>query len=338
MTQTQAIVIIVIILVAAVGIWYAMRPSPAPTPAPPPTPPPEEVPQVLTFATSEDIDNLDPHFTVKNCEMRLTYLIYDGLLQYGKDPKKADPSLATSWEMSEDGLEYTFELRQGVTFEDGSPFNASVVKFSFERLMGVGAGPASPFEALDHVEVVDTYTVKFVLKRPFAPFLWTLASNFARIVPPSVMKHEVEGDWGQAWLSDHSIGSGPFRIESFLRGERVVLVRNENYWGTPPKLEKLIVRIIPEASTLRMELEAGTIDMAEGIIIEDIEKLKENPDIEVFETLGIGTTFLFFNTQKPPFDDRRVRLAIAHALDYDDIIAGPMKGYAQQVQGPIPEG
>jgi len=331
-TQTQAILVIAIIVIAAVGIWYATRPSPEPTPEPTPEP------QILTFATSEDMDNLDPHYTVKNCEMRLTYIIYDGLLQYGRDPEKVDPSLATDWEISEDGLEYTFQLRQGVTFEDGSQFNASVVKFSFDRLLGVGAGPAEPFGGIDHIEVVDTYTVKLVLERPFAPFLWTLASNFARIVPPSVMQHEVEGDYGQAWLSDHSLGTGPFKIDSLLRGESVVLVMNENYWGTASKLDKLIVRIVPEPSTLRMELEAGTIDLAEGIISEDIDKIKENPDIEVFESVGLGTTFLYFNTQNAPFDDRNVRLAIAYAIDYDEVIQGPLNGYGRQVQGPIPDG
>lgn len=340
-TTTQTAIIIAIIIIAAAGVWYVTRPTPTPSPSPSPSPTPSptpEEPQVITLGTNQDIDNLDPHYTVKNVEMRLTYIIYDGLLHYGKDPEKVEPSLATDWTISEDATEYTFTLRQGVTFEDGSPLNAEAVKFSFERLMGVSAGPAEPFGALDHVEAVDEYTVKFVLSRPFAPFLWTLASNFARIVPPSVMEHEVEGDWGQAWLSDHSLGTGPFKIEEFLRGESVTLVRNDDYWGEAPQLEKVTARIIPEPSTLRMELEAGTIDMTEGIILEDIEELQANPDINVFESLGVGTTFLYFHTQTAPFDDRNVRLAIAHAIDYDDIIEGPMKGYAQQIQGPIPIG
>jgi peptide/nickel transport system substrate-binding protein len=329
-TKIQATVVALIIVVAAIiGVaYYWSRPT---------LTPPEEY-TTLTFATNQDLDNIDPHVTTRNVEMRIAYVLYDGLVNFGKDPEKVDPMLATRWEASEDGLEWTFYLREDVKFEDGSPFNASVVKFSFERLLKIGAGPSDPYTVIDHIDVVSTYTVKFILKEAFAPFLSTLAAPFARIVPPSVLKHEVGNDLGQAWLSRNSLGSGPFRLGSWVLGERLVLIRNDNYWGPKPKLEEVTVRIIVESSSLRMELEAGTIDVAEGVTFEDVDKMKENKDITVFETPGVHITYLYVNTQKAPFNDVRVRKAIAYAIDYDAIVKGPMKGYAKPFQGPIPEG
>ena len=297
-----------------------------------------QAPQAIVFGTPEDMDNLDPHVTTMNCNMRLIYLIYDGLCQFGSDPSTVDPMLATSWEASDDGLSWIFQLRDDAYFEDGTHFDSSVAKFSFERLLGVGGGPSSPYQVIEEILAPEPYTLKFVLKEPFGPFIWTMCSVFCRIVPPSVTEHEKDGDWGQAWLADHSLGSGPFRLKSWEKGQRVVLEAKKDYWGGAPKLDEVIVRTIMEPATRKMELLAGTIDMAEQILIEDLDELIAAEGVKVFKAPSFHINYLYFDTQNPPFNDSRVRKAVAYALDYDALIDGIMKGWAVPHEGPVPIG
>lgn len=288
----------------------------------------------ITFATSEAQNKLDPHVTVKNVEMRLTYLLYDGLVTFGKDPAKVYPQLATSWETSEDGLIWTFNLRDDVYFEDGTHFDCSVVKFSFKRLLGIGKGPSAPFKVIKKVQCPQSYVAKFVLKKPFAPFIWTLASNMARIVPPSVMEHEEDEDWGQKWLTDHSLGSGPFRLKSWQKGQRIVLEGKKDYWGGAPKLDEVIVRTIKEPATLKMELLKGNIDIAEGVLVEDLQDLIAAEGVKVFNAPQFHMVYLYLDTQQEPFNNLLVRKAIAYAIDYPAIVKGIMKGWAERMEGP----
>ena len=293
---------------------------------------------VLVYATSKEPNNLDPQGQMVNSNFRLIYHMYDGLCALGPDVDVVYPQLATSWDVSEDGLTWVFHLRDDVYFEDGTHFDSSVVEFSFDRMFGIGGGQVSYNTSIKEVRPIDTYTVQFILKEPFAAFIWVLASMMDRIVPPSVMEHEVDGDWATAWLSDHSLGSGPFQLKSWEKGERIVLEAKEDYWGDPPKIDEFIVRTILEPSTMKMELLAGTIDMADGILPEDISDLEANPDINVFIGPGMRVNFLYFDTAKPPFDDARVRKAVAYAIDYEAINEGVLQGTGAQVSGPVPYG
>lgn len=295
-------------------------------------------PNAIVLGTSQGQDNLDPHVTTMNSNMRLIYLIYDGLCQFGSDATTVDPMLATSWEASEDGLSWTFQLRDDVNFEDGTLFDSSVAKFSFERLLGIGGGPSSPYQVVEEILTPGPYTLKFILKKPFGPFIWTMCSVFCRVVPPSVMEHETDGDWGQAWLADHSLGSGPFTLKSWEKGQRLILEAKKDYWGGAPKVDEIIVRTIMEPATLKMELLAGTIDIAEDILIEDLDEVAAAEGVEVFKGPSFHINYLYFDTQKPPFDDARVRKAVAYALDYDALIEAVMKGWATPHEGPVPIG
>ena len=292
----------------------------------------------IVFGTSQGQDNLDPHVTTMNSNMRIIYMLYDGLCQFGQDASTVDPMLAKSWEVSEDGLTWTFYLREDVKFEDGTHLDSSVVKFSFERLLGIGAGPSSPYEVIDEIKASEDYVVEFKLKEPFAPFLWTMASVFSRIVPPSVMEQEQDDDWGQAYLADHNLGSGPFRLKSWQKGSRLVLEAKEDYWGGAPKVDQVIVRTIMEPATLKMELLSGNIDIAEDILIEDLAEIESNENTKVFQGPSFHINYLFFDTQNSPFKNTLVRKAVAYAIDYNALINGTMKGWAVPHEGPVPIG
>jgi len=291
-------------------------------------------PTTIVLGTIEDMDNLDPAVTNINANMRLIYMIYDGLTTFGEDPSKVYPCLATSWGVSEDGLTWTFHLRDDVYFEDGTHFDSSVVKFSFDRLLAIGLGPSEPFTVIKDILTPEPYTVKFVLERPFAPFLWTVTSVFARIVAPSVMEHEKDGDWGKAWLSDHTVGSGPFRLKSWTKGQRLVLETKRDYWGTAPKVDQVIIRSIKEPVTLKMELLVGTIDIAEGILIEDLAELATTEGVEVVSGPSFRWTYIYGNVDTTPFKGLRVRKAVAYAIDYPAIIEGVLRGHVFQMEGP----
>jgi len=296
-------------------------------------------PQILKFATIEDVDNLDPHVTMANTSLRLVYVMYDGLVQVGPDPTRVYPMLATSWTVSENGLTWTFYLRNDVYFKDGTHFDSSVAKFSFERLLGIGLGPSSSYKVIDKITADEPYVLQFHLKHPCAPFLWMMAAAYARIVPPSVMEHEKEGDWGKAWLAEHDLGSGPFQLKSWVKGQRLVLEANKNYWGGSPKLDQLIVQIIKEPATLKMELLSGNVDIAEGILTSDLDALVASKDVRVFRGPSFTMHALFFDTQHPPFNDKRCRKAVAYAIDYRAITEGVLKGWAVHFEGyPIPDG
>lgn len=293
---------------------------------------------VLTMGITAEPETLDPHVTVDNNSWRAIYYCYDRLVEYDGGTTKLRPGLASSWEISPNGLTYTFHLRQGVQFIDGTTFNAEAVRFNFERLFAIGKGPVGTFEFIDSVDVVEEYTVRFTLKTPFAPALSAFATDQGCIVSPGVMAHEVEGDWGQDWLAGHTAGTGPLYAAEWIRGMRLVLRRNDNYWGEPAKLSQVILRYIPEPEDLRMLLEKGEIDIAETLTVDQIDSLKGGPGIRVFEGPSFACHYIYLNCQQPYLNDVRVRRAISYAIDYQGIVDYLWRGTAVRMEGPVPLG
>jgi peptide/nickel transport system substrate-binding protein len=188
------------------------------------------------------------------------------------------------------------------------------------------------------VDVVDDYTVKITLKNPFGPFLQTLATDAGSIVNPAVMKHEKDGDLAQGWLAQNTDGSGPFRLKEWIRGERCVLEAKPDYWGGAPKLKQVVIRFMRESSDRRMALERGDIDIAEGILIDQIPALEKNPDLVVRRYPSQLVEYVYLNCQKPPLDNPLVRRALNYAVDYQGIIDYVLQGNGVQMRGPIPKG
>jgi peptide/nickel transport system substrate-binding protein len=258
-----------------------------------------------------------------------------------KDPKIV-PALAESWEKSPDGLVYTFKLKKGPKFRDGSPVNAEAVKFSFERLLKLNMGAVANFTSIDKIEAVDELTVRFTLKEPFTQFLPALTSMWGpAIVNPAVVKaHEKDGDLGQAWLAENDAGSGPYKLAKWDRGQQIILERDPNYWGGwgDKYVDQIIVRPIGESTTMRLMLEKGDADLAYGLSVEDVDALAKTPGVKVQEYMGGGIVEMRLNTTKKPLDNPKVRQALNYSFDYDQAVQGVVSGHARPMDSIMASG
>lgn len=298
-------------------------------------------PETFILATMEEIDTLDPAVTYANTTFRELYVLYDRLITYEGASIEPKPMVATHWEISDDGLTYTFYLRKDVKFHDGTPLTAKDVAYSIVRAIKIGKGPSGLYTGIldeNSPEVVDDYTLRLHLRQPFPALIPLLGMTMGAIVNSEVVKqHEVNGDWGEAWLTEHEAGSGPYILESWERGQQMVLVANEDYWGGAPKIKRVIIKIVPEASTMRMLLERGEIDMATDLPLDIILSLQGTPGIVVDIVDGMAIQYLAFNCEKDPFNNKVLRQAVAYAIDYDAIIEGVYLGLGIPLRSPIPK-
>ncbi len=263
--------------------------------------------------------------------------VTEGLLTYDFDlnPK---PLLAKSWDVSGDGLRYTFNLRPGVKWHDGKPFTSADVAFSINTIKEVHPRGRNTFLNLTSVETPDDLTAVLVLSKP-APYLITaLAAAETPIVP----KHLYEGTKvTENPINLAPVGTGPFKFKEWVRGSHIVFERNADYWDAPrPYLDKLIVRFIPDASARAIAIETGEIDLAPStpVAYSDLDRLKELPSLG-FETNGYQYTNSIsrveFNLEKDVFKDVRVRRAFAHVIDRNVIFNTVNFGYGATITGPI---
>ncbi|MFC6488717.1 ABC transporter substrate-binding protein [Nitratireductor sp. GCM10026969] len=244
--------------------------------------------------------------------------VFEGLTRIGPDGQ-VRPALAESWEISDDGTTYTFTLQKGVTFHDGTAFNADDVKFSLERAMAEDSTNAQKvlFSAIAAVEAVDPTTVKVRLKHPQGSFLNNMGWGDAVIVAPE----------SAATNKEHPVGTGPFMFDDWARGASVTLVKNPDYWGEPAALEKAEFRFIPDAAAAVPALLSGDVHAFPNLQAGDaLPQFEADPRFEVVIGVTEGETILATNNGKKPFDQLKVRQAIAHALDRDDIILGATSG------------
>jgi peptide/nickel transport system substrate-binding protein len=296
----------------------------------------------LVIGKTQDPQSLDPAVTMDNNDWTVTYPCYQRLMKYkvvkGAGSTSVDGELAESWKVSKDSLVWDFKLRKGQKFDDGSPVDAAAVKASFDRMMKIAQGPSEAFPTDMKVSVVDPMTVRFTLTKVFAPFLYTLANNGAAVVNAKAMAKPDAGEEGKAFFSRNSAGSGAFRLTSWQKGQSLVLEPNPYYGGAKPALKKVVVRIIGESSSRRLQLENGDLDIAESLPEDQLMALKGKANIRVAEFPSLRVTYLYLNNKRAPLDNPAVRQAISYAVDYDGIIKGVMKGQAKQMRGPIPEG
>ncbi|NDV01606.1 ABC transporter substrate-binding protein [Pseudoroseicyclus tamaricis] len=295
-------------------------------------------PGVLIVGQIAEPQALDPAAVTAVNDFRILVNIYDGLVQYADGTLEVAPALATDWEISEDGTEYTFNLRDDVTFHDGSAFNAEAVVFNFERMLNedhpyydTGPFPLSfNFSAIDTVEAVDEYTVKFTLSEPFAPFLSNLAYPTGLIVSPAaVMEH------GQDFGRNPS-GTGPFRFGEWRSNEAVVVEANPDYWGDAPELEAVVFRPITDANTRTAEMLAGGIDLMVEVPPVALSEFEETDAYQIYEQAGPHVWFLILNLREGPFTDQLVRQAANYAVNKTALVEDVLEGTAAVSAGPIP--
>ena len=277
----------------------------------------------LTYAAGADPDNLDPANAESNPAEAVNRMMYENLVRFDEKLKLV-PGLATKWEQSKDGLTWTFFLRKGVKFHDGTPFNAEAAKAFFDRMIG----PEKPLKAglyapiVNSAEVVDDTTVKVRLKAPFAFFLNNLAHSASGIVSPAALK-----TYGKD-ISRRAVGTGPFKFVEWIHGDHLTMVRNDEYWGGKPRLDKIIVKTVKEDSARVMMLQSGDAQLIVRIPSEDIPRLEKDPNIKLDSTETLRVLFLGINCYKKPYSDVRVREALSYAIDKESIVKNIYQGRA----------
>ncbi|HEX6989962.1 MAG TPA: ABC transporter substrate-binding protein [Bacillota bacterium] len=306
----------------------------------------------IVIGRTGGVDSLDPARTVSGPSHEVFRLIFDTLVR--RDPDGGfEGELAESWEASDDGLTWTFHLRQDRVFSNGNPVNADAVVFTFERMLDPDqAAPAAGFLGpISAVEKVDDYTVRFVMGEPFALLLDNLAVEYFGIVDPQAVE-ELGEDFGR-----NPVGSGPFVLKEWVTGERIVLEPNPLHKTSrsdvenqgPPHLDQLIFREIPQVETQIAGLRSGEINLITNMPAEQAVTFENDPNFQVMRGPGgINIAYLSFamvpaadggtNTFKPPFDDLRVRQAVAHAIDADTILETVLYGFGVRNKTPLPVG
>lgn len=293
---------------------------------------------VLVLATSSDPQSVDPAWEMDNHAWMVSYYTYDRLMAYEGATTDMIPSLAESYEVSADETEWTFVLRSDAKFADGSPVDAAAVVYSFDRLMGVGAGPADVFPTLERVEIIDPTTVRFILSEPFAPFLSTLAHPGSAIVNPAIVEAEAtESDpWARDFLARNTAGSGPFELTVWNEGERIELAANPAYWGGAPAVSRVLIRIVPESSTQRILLERGEVDIAESLTNDQKNAIRNTAGVRIEEHPSLSVQYVYINNETVA--DVQLRQALSYAVNYQGLIDTIELGKAEQMRGPVPLG
>ncbi len=295
-------------------------------------------PNVLVVGQIAEPASLDPHVSTAANDFRIAVNLYDGLVRNKSGTLEIEPALATDWTISDDGLEYTFNLREGVTFHDGTPFNAEAVKFNFDRMLDethpfadTGPFPLSFFfSSVENVEVVDDLTVKFTLNEPFAPFMSNLASPTGLIVSPAAVE-QYGSDYGR-----NPVGTGPFKFEEWQSNTRVVASRNQDYWDGEPPLEAVIFRPITDANTRVAEMLSGGIDVLLETPPDNVAQFRDDANYQVVEAVGPHVWYVMLNAKEGPFTDVRVRQAVNYAVNKESLVNDVLQGTAEVSAGPIP--
>ncbi len=295
-------------------------------------------PGVLVVGQIAEPQALDPHAVTAVNDFRILMNVYDGLVRYAPGTLEVEPALATAWEISDDGLVYDFTLREGVTFHDGTAFDAEAVVWNFERMLdedhpmheATGPFPLSFFfSAVQVVEALDTHTVRFTLNEPFAPFLSNLAYPTGLIVSPAAVA-EHGADFGR-----NPSGTGPFQFAEWRSNERVVVTRNENYWDGTAASEAVIFRPITDANTRVAEMLSGGIDVMVEVPPVALGQF-DDPGFSIVEQAGPHVWFLILNMREGPFTDQRVRQAANYAINKEALVNDVLEGTATVAAGPTP--
>ncbi len=244
--------------------------------------------------------------------------LFEGLTRID-EKGQANPALAESWTVSEDGKEYTFKLRTGVKFHDGTDFDANDVKFSLDRARAEDSTNAQKklFQQITDVTVVDPATVKVTLANPQGLFIYNMGLGDAVIV----------GEESAAGNKEKPIGTGPFKFDSWAKGSAVKLVKSENYWGEPVFLDKVEFRVVPDAAAAIPALLSGDVQAFPNAPVQDaLEQIKADTRLKLVIGATEGETILSMNNKKAPFDKLEVRQAVASAIDRNAVNAGAVNG------------
>ncbi|MBI4278567.1 MAG: hypothetical protein HY660_08935 [Armatimonadetes bacterium] len=274
--------------------------------------------------------NLDPVRWRSTLEKNVLSLIYERLTRYD-NAMRLRPGLAESWRVEADRVTWTFTLRQGVKFHDGTPLTAAAVRASFERILdprSVSLAGALYRESMETVTAVDDRTLRIKTRGPYAALPQLLAGWGGEIACPEAVRQ------GDAFNS-RGCGSGPYRVESFAPRDRLALARVADYWGEKGVAPRLTVRVIPEDASRVAALTSGQTHVLLGLPPHQVDFLRQNPRFRIADNRSMYMDYLAFNLQAKPFDDRRVRLAVTHAINADDIVRRVYSSNIVPFGGPV---
>ena len=278
----------------------------------------------MTVAMQLEPPHLDPTSAAAGAIDSVLYSnVFEGLTRFMGDGSVV-PGLAESWDISEDGTVYTFHLHDGVKFHDGTTFDAEDVKFSLDRALAEDSANAQKalFAGITDVTVVDPLTVKVTLAAPNGSFLFNMAWGDAGIVAPE----SIEG------IKQKPVGTGAFAFGSWVQGDKIVLEKNADYWGTPAKLDEVTFKFISDPTAAFAAVMAEDVDVFVAFPApENLPMFEADPRFQVLVGSTEGETILSTNNKKPPFDNKLVREAVAHAIDRQALIDGAMFGYGTPI-------
>ncbi|WP_338653578.1 ABC transporter substrate-binding protein [Sporosarcina psychrophila] len=303
----------------------------------------KNVKDTLVFGRGGDSTSLDPSRVTEGESFKVTVNIYETLLNFGESDTEINPGLATEWEPSEDGLTYTFKLREGIKFHDGTDFNADAVVKNFERWAN-GDAEKFPYynttfggfkgdegHVIESVTADGDNTVLIKLTRPQAPFLKNIAMSMFAIASPTAF------EIGDDQFERNPVGTGPFKFVEWKPNETITIEKFDDYWDAElPKLKRIIFRSIPDNSARLNALMAGDIELADGINPSDGKSIEDNEKLQLFVRPSLNVGYLGLTVTRPPFDKKEVRQAINYAIDKQSIIDSFFEGRADVAKNPMP--
>jgi peptide/nickel transport system substrate-binding protein len=292
---------------------------------------------VLVSASLGDASNLIPMLASDASSHEVSGYIYNGLVKYDENYNIV-PDLAESWDIKDGGRRLRFHLRRDVYWHDGEKFDAHDVMFTYRTIIDpeTPTAYAEKYKLVKEARLIDDYTIEFTYEKPLAPAL--ISWGALQMLPEHLLKGT---DISTSPLTRRPVGTGPFKFKTWEPGSRIVLERNERYFDSPPNLMAVLLRVIPDQNTQFMELRAGNIDI---MGLSPLQYLRQTDSADFnrrytkYKYLADGYTFLGFNLERKPFDDVRVRQAIAHAIDKEEIIKGVLMGLGEEATGPYKPG
>ncbi|HEV8674462.1 MAG TPA: ABC transporter substrate-binding protein [Methylomirabilota bacterium] len=330
---------LVLLLLAAAGAAVAATPA-----------------DVLIVAVSGDLVSIDPPFSSgAPFQNEVITNLYDYLVEFGTkgdgkggmmgDLNSFAGKLAQSWTVSPDGTKVTFKLRPGAKFASGDPVTVQDVKHTYDRIFGVKAVTAAltkmaAVEGPESIRIVDPQTLEFTLAKGNPLLFGNMAQYGHGVTQEKALKpHGAPDDpWATKWLRSNDAGGGPFALERWTPGAEIVLRRNEHYWAGPAKLKQVVFKIVPEAATRTLLLRNGSVDVATDLPFQDVLALQGDPNVQVLSFPSTIVKYVAMNVKTPPFDQVKVRQAVAHAVPYETIMKEVVKGFGRQLKGLAPEG
>jgi len=299
--------------------------------------------KTLVIAIQADPTGFDPEAVLNNTSGFVMSAVYDSLVRYKPGTVDVAPGLAESWDISSDGLTYTFHLRHGVTFSDGTAFDAHTYVKSLDRLFDktdpayiYNTGPVESYigftyDPVASYKALDDYTVQFTLKHPFAPFLTSLAMVWNGVVSP-----EAALEYGKDFRNN-PVGTGPFVFKEWVHNDHITLDANPNYWGGKPKVDRVIFKVIPDAQTALLQMKQGQVQILADVSSQVIPAIKADANLKLVTQPGLTVNGIAFPTDTKPFDDPRVRQALNYAIDRAAIDKSLYNDLAVPMTSPLPK-